>query len=101
MAEREVVEVARRDLLGRDDDLVAVGLALDRERRVQQADVPRRAVVRRRTSRSWSGECGARFVAKQRPWTITSSAVQVDLGWSGSRTVTRSEPTAPASAARS
>ena len=46
--EREVVEVGRGDLLGRDHDLVAVRLALDRERRMEQPDVPRGPVVLRR-----------------------------------------------------
>ena len=41
-------------------------------------------------SRPASGLCGARFVAKTRPWTTTSSAARWTLGTSGVRTVTRS-----------
>ena len=40
VAEGEIVETRRGDLLGRDDDLVGVGLAGDRERAVDHADVP-------------------------------------------------------------
>ncbi len=41
MTERQVVEAAGRDLLGRDDDLVAVGPARDRDRAVDHPDAPR------------------------------------------------------------
>ena len=40
VTEGEVVEAARGDLVGRDDDLVAVGLARDRDRAVDHPDVP-------------------------------------------------------------
>ena len=42
VAEREVVETAGGDLVGRDDDLVAVGLARDRDGAVDHADPPGR-----------------------------------------------------------
>jgi hypothetical protein len=47
MAEREVVETARGDLIGRDDDLVVLGLARDRDRAVDDADPPGGGRVRR------------------------------------------------------
>ncbi len=40
MAEGEIVEPGRGDLLGRDHDLVAVGLARDRDGAVDHPDVP-------------------------------------------------------------
>src|SRR4029079_16944005 len=45
MAERQVVETARADLVGRDHDIVAIGLAGDRDRAVDHADVPGRATL--------------------------------------------------------
>ena len=48
VAEREVVEAGRGDLVGRDDDLVALRLAGDRDGAVDHADTPgRRAFVGR------------------------------------------------------
>ena len=41
VTERQVVETARADLLGRDHHVVAIGLARDRDRAVDEADPPR------------------------------------------------------------
>ncbi len=45
VAQGEVVEAARCDLVGRDDDVVPIGLAGDRDRSVDHADMPRGLVL--------------------------------------------------------
>ena len=102
VAEREVVEVGRGDLVGRDDDLVAVGLARDGDGAVDHADPPRGGVPSVAASRSCSGLCGARFVANTGPWMTTSHEGRWIDGWSGSSTVTKSSSgPLPASVGRS
>ena len=92
VAEGEVVETARADLVGRDDDVVAIGLAGDRDRPV---DHRRRATSRRpfcpATSRSLQR-------AVRRALGREDRAVDDDVAgrrggcpaWSGVRTVTQS-----------
>ena len=79
VAEGEVVEAAGRDLLGGEDDLVAIRLA--RDRRASRGPSRRatcRAGVAVDASNPASGLVGARFVAKTRPWTTASQGGEVD-----------------------
>ena len=80
VAEREVVEAARGDLVGRDHDLVASvlpGIAIDAVDHARCASVAVGPSTPARRGPA-SGLCGARLVAKTGPWTTTSQRRQVD-----------------------
>ena len=100
--ERQVVEAGRGHLVGRDDDVVALGLAGDRDGAVDHAEPP----GRRRIARL-AGEVAQRTVRRalrgeHRAVHDHVTGREVDARLSGVRTVTRSSAAVlPASAFRS
>jgi hypothetical protein len=101
--EREVVEAGRRDLLLRDDDLVAVRTVGDRERAVDDADVPRRPRLRRRVDVHVAERAVRRALRREdRGVDRRVEGGRWSAGWSGVITVTKSSSAVlPASALRS
>ena len=101
VAEGEVVDARRGDLLRRDDDLVAVGLAGDRD----ASRGPSRCATwpASPSSRPGPGGASAALASCRTPGRGPRgrSAARAIDGRSGVRTVRRSEPTAPERAGRS